>query len=132
MLGFGLGEVVILFFAIAICLGLVIAWMLKSETSRTAYRSELKKLKAHLDNAGREKALLLEEMQNLQDNTAASESADASAAGGEGPKKTGPSTMVLKKMVEKNESLEKEIAALKKELGEAKSSLEEVYKALVQ
>ena len=40
--------------------------------------------------------------------------------------------MVLKKMVEKNEALEQEIAALKKELGDAKSSLEEVYKALVQ
>jgi len=131
MLGFSLGEVVILFFAIAICLGLVIAWMLKSETSRTAYRSELKKLKAHLDGAEREKELLREEMQSLQGYAVASESADA-AAGGEGGKKAGPSTMVLKKMVEKNESLEKEIAALKKELGEAKSSLEEVYKALVQ
>ena len=132
MLGFSLGEVVILFFAIAICLGLVIVWILKSETSRTAYRNELKKLKARLDSAGREKELLLEEMQNLQDYTAASDTADASGAGGEGGKKAGPSTMVLKKMVEKNESLEKEIAALKKELGEAKSSLEEVYKALVQ
>jgi len=129
MLGFGLGEIVILFFAIAICLGLVIAWILKSETSRAAYRNELKKLKAHLDSAGREKELLREEIQNLQGYAVASESADAS---GEGGKKAGPSTMVLKKMIEKNESLEKEITALRKELGEAKSSLEEVYKALVQ
>lgn len=129
MLGFSLGEIVILFFAIAICLGLVIAWILRSEASRSAYRSELKKLKAHLDNLEHEKTLLLEEMEDLKDYAVASESADAS---GEGARKAGPNKMVLKKMVEKNEALEKEIAALRKELGEAKSSLEEVYKALVQ
>ena len=128
MLGFSLGEVVILFFAIAICLGLVIAWILKSEASRNAYRNELRKLKAHLENSESENVLLLEEMHNLQ-GYAGAEAADAS---GEGGKKAGPSTMVLKKMVEKNETLEKELAALRKELGEAKSSLEEVYKALVQ
>lgn len=129
MLGFGLGEIITLFFAIAICLGLVIAWILSSESSRRSFRGEIKKLKAQLDNAQREKVILAEEMESFRDYAVSAGSAEAS---GDGSKKAGPNTMVLKKMVEKNEALEKEIAALKKELGDAKSSLEEVYKALVQ
>lgn len=131
MSGFGIGEITALFFAIAICLGLVIAWILRSEANRTILRGDVRKLKERLDNAEREKVMLIEDMDKLKDFAVASESADVSGPD-EGGKKAGPNKMVLKRMVEKNEALEREIEALKAELDEAKGSLEEVYKALVQ
>jgi uncharacterized membrane-anchored protein YhcB (DUF1043 family) len=122
MLGFNLAEVVTLFFAVSICLGLVITWILKSEASRNIFRNEMKKLKAQLDKAERDRVILLEEMEGCRDL----------AASGEPGNKSAPSNAALKGMAERNEAIEKEISQLKAELEDAKSSLEEVYKALVQ
>ena len=131
MLGFSLGEIVTLLFAIAICLGLVIAWIVRSEARRAISRDEIRKLRTRLGKAERERIMLLEDMEQLKEYAIAAETSEG-AASDEGSRKAAPNKMVLKKMVEKNDSLEKEIAALKTELEQAKSSLEEVYKALVE
>ncbi|MCM8760675.1 MAG: hypothetical protein NC938_07210 [Candidatus Omnitrophica bacterium] len=121
MLGFSLAEAVLLFFAISICLGLVIAWILKSEASRNVFRREVMKLKSQIDKLERDRAILLEEMENARAGAPVEEIG-----------KNAITAAALKEMADKNDALEREIARLKAELQDAKSSLEEVYKALVQ
>lgn len=126
MLGFGIGEVISFFVIVAVCLGVVIAWVVKSEANRKLVRSQLKRLRSQVESSEREKFMLLEEMESLKDLTLSPEAEGASA-----PKAPG-SKVLVKKLMDKNESLEEENARLKAELKETRGSLEEVYKALCE
>jgi septal ring factor EnvC (AmiA/AmiB activator) len=94
------------FVIIGISLIFVVTWILKSENRINACKDEMKKLKTDLDSSERERFVLSEKIANLK------ASGDSS----------GPAI----------ESLKEENRKLKKELSEAKSSLEEVYKALAK
>jgi len=106
MLDLGLANITMLFVIIGICLIFIIAWIMKSEARVNACKGEIKKLKSDLDSSERERFVLSEKLDNIQAAPPAEE------ASGE--------NLVLKE----------ESDRLKKELAEAKASLEEVYKAL--
>ncbi|MCX5678986.1 MAG: hypothetical protein NTY76_07800 [Candidatus Omnitrophica bacterium] len=123
MTGVGMGELIWLILAVLLGLGVVIAWIIKAEISRNFFRLEVKKLRSQLESSDREKVVMIEEMQAFK------ESAGAPVNTGT-PSDADPGKMMIGKMVERTGELEKENERLKKELSEAKSSLEEVYKAL--
>ena len=126
MLGFGIGEVVSFFVIVAACLGVVIAWVVRSEANRKLVRSEIKRMRSQVESSEREKFMLIEEMESLKDLALSSDA--------EGPvaEKASGSKVLIKKLMEKSEGLEEENANLKAELKETRSSLEEVYKALCE
>lgn len=122
MSGVGIGELVWLVIAVLLGLGVVIAWIIRSETSRNLSKIEIQRLKARISDLEHEKFMIIEEMN-------ASGGVSATAAGSPD---SDAGSKVIAKMAARVEELEKENARLKKELNEARSSLEEVYKALVQ
>lgn len=118
-----MGELVWLILAVLLGLGVVITWIIKAEANRNFFRSEVGRLKSQLEASEREKIMMVEEMQAFKENAGAPVN---SVPSGEAD----PGKAVIGKMVERVAELEKENGRLTKELGEAKSSLEEVYKAL--
>jgi len=126
MLGFGIGEVVSFFVIVAACLGVVIAWVVRSEANRKLVRSEIKRMRSQVESSEREKFMLIEEMESLKDLALSSDAEGPAAPNASGSK------VLIKKLMEKSEGLEGENAKLKAELKETRSSLEEVYKALCE
>jgi len=116
MVAFGAIEIASFLIATAIVFVLVTLWILKSEVNRNIFRNELKKLRSQIESSEREKFLLAEEVDEIK-------SAEPAPEG---------SARLVKTIISKNENLEAENARLKKELDEAKGSLEEVYKALCE
>ena len=124
MTGVSMGELVWLILAVLLGLGVVIAWIIKAEANRKFFRNEVGRLRARLEASEREKVMMVEEMQAFKENAGA-------PIGTAGPAATDPGKeAAIGKMMERASELEKENEGLKKELNEAKSSLEEVYKAL--
>ena len=124
MAGIGLMEIVPFFIATAICMGLVIMWMVSSESKRNICKAEIIKLKTQVDVLEKEKMVLIDNASSAQ-----------SAGGGRDPAdeaRIAEDEAMILVLKDKNEALEKENDSLKAELAEAKSSLEEVYKALVE
>lgn len=98
---------VILFFAAAgICLIFAAAWIANSESKRHILKNEIGRIKAQLEERERDKYLLQEKVEDLMEGGAGASPAENKSV------------------------LERENARLKKELAEARSSLEDVYKAL--
>jgi predicted RNase H-like nuclease (RuvC/YqgF family) len=124
MSGIGLMEIIPFFVATAICLGLVIMWMLSSESKRNICKAEIVKLKTQVDALEKEKMALI-------DNASGAQSANKGRDPADEARIAEDEEMILV-LKEKTEALEKENKSLKAELAEAKSSLEEVYKALVE
>lgn len=116
MSGIGIGELIWLVVAGFMGLGVVIAWIIKAEASRNFFKAEIRKMKAQLEAADHEKMLILEEVKAMGGAAVASEA--------------GPSGVMVAKMIERTDELEKDNARLAKELKEARVSLEEVYNAL--
>lgn len=125
MLDLGLANVTMFFMIIGISIIFVIAWMIKSESKINLGREEMKRLKGQVEAVEREKFALMEKIASIQNS----------------PDKGRTPTMVLgqnaatlelriQETTKKNRILEDENKKLKEELSEAKSSLEEVYKAL--
>lgn len=106
----GLSNLTIFFTAAVLCLFFVITWIIKSELKIKSCKKELMKLMSRLDSSEREKFAIAEKL-----------SAVEIAADG----------MISDDVIKKCEELEKENIKLKSDLSEAKSSLEEVYKAIV-
>ena len=123
MAGFGSGELIWLIVAALLALGVVITWIMKAESSRNVFRAEVGRLKSQLDELEREKIVMADEVEAFK-NTA------GSSAGGSQPGGGGVSGAVAAKMAERVGELEKENASLRSEVNEARSSLEEVYKAM--
>ena len=103
MLDLGLANITMFFVIIGICLIFISTWIIKSEARINVCKDEIKKLKTDLDSSDRERFVLSEKIANF-----GSASADGNT----------------------DEALREENKRLKKELAEAKTSLEEVYKAL--
>lgn len=123
MSGVGFGELIWLVLAVVLGLGVVIAWIIKSEATSVLFKIEIKKLKCALDGVERDKAMMIEDMRAFRLGA-------GDLTGTQGSGDAGSGNMMIGKIMERTEALEKDNAGLKKELDEAKSSLEEVYKAL--
>ena len=119
MVGVGIGGLIGLVVSVFLGLGVVVGWIIKSEMSHNTFKAQIQKLKGQLDAAEREKVMMIEEMHTL-----------GSGASAQGSPDSGPGNAMIAKMIERVEELEKDNTRLKQELNEAKSSLEEVYKAL--
>lgn len=124
MSGTGIGELIWLTLAILLGLGVVIAWIIKAEMNRNYFLAEIKRLRSQVDSIESERGALLEEIQTLRDNAATFKP----AAAGE----SGASSLMIAEMMKRTEELERENARLRAELNEARSSLEEVYKAMCE
>jgi hypothetical protein len=103
MLDSGLANITMLFVIIGISLIFVITWIIKSEARINVCKDEIRKLKMDLDSSERERFVLSEKNVKLE---------------------AAPPSGVV------DEGAQEENLKLKKELAEAKASLEEVYKAL--
>jgi len=107
---FGVSNLAIFFTVAFLSLFFVIAWIIKSEVKISACKKEMMKLMSRLDSSEREKFAIAEKLSAIE-----------ISSGGAIPDD------VLKRC----EELDAENLKLKSELAEAKSSLEEVYKAIV-
>lgn len=114
MFELGIMNFMMFFVVIAIGLIFVLAWIVKSEMRINTAKSEIAKLSGELEAQEREKFNLKERIETLQNMQNTLE---------QGPGETD-------ELRRKNEALEEENNRLKNELGEARTSLEEVYKAL--
>ena len=123
MLDSGLANVTMFFVIIGICLIFIVTWIIKSEARVNVFKDEIKKLKGELDASERERFVLSEKIANLEARTPADGFIPQD-------KDTGELEKRLNEAIEKNDALKDENKKLKKELSEAKASLEEVYKAL--
>ena len=123
MLDSGLANVTMFFVIIGVCLIFIITWIIKSEARVSVFKDEIKKLKNDLDGSERERFVLSEKIANLETRTPA-----------DGLIPQGEDTIELEKRLnetlQSNDTLKDENKKFKKELAEAKASLEEVYKAL--
>ena len=133
MLGLGINDVVIFFVTIGVCLAFVIIWIIKAESRRNIFKDAMAKLKARVDAAERDKFMLSEKIESLEKNPA------PISPGPVDTKKVGKDSIGLKQnalllmqALKQNEELEKENKKLKLEVDEAKVSLEDIYKALVE
>ncbi|MFA6320323.1 MAG: hypothetical protein WCY36_00510 [Candidatus Omnitrophota bacterium] len=119
----GLANVTMFFVIIGISLIFVITWILKSESRINVCKEEMTKLKNDLDASERERFVLAEKIANLE---------SMKMADGFIPqdKDTAELQSRLNDALSKNSALKDENKKMKKELSEAKASLEEVYKAL--
>ena len=122
MLDSGLANVTMFFVIIGICLIFIITWILKSEARVNVFKDEIKKLRGDLDISERERFVLSEKLTNLE----AHPPADFIPQ----DKDIVELEKRLNETLEKNDALKDENKKFKKELAEAKASLEEVYKAL--
>jgi predicted negative regulator of RcsB-dependent stress response len=123
MTGVGVGEIIWLALTVVLGLGVVITWIVIAESNRKFFKAEIKKLKAQLETVEQEKARMIEEIQ------AFSGGADW-APGKQNAADAGNNDQMIAHMMERTDELETENAKLKTELNEARSSLEEVYKAM--
>lgn len=124
MLDSGLANVTMFFVIIGICLIFIITWILKSEARVNVFKDEIKKLKNDLDASDRERFVLSEKIANLDAmprmaNEVTPQDKDVTEL-----------EKSLNEALQKGDTLKDENKKLKKELSEAKASLEEVYKAL--
>ena len=96
---------------------------MKSEARVNVFKEEIKKLKGDLDVSERERFVLAEKISNLE---------TMRTADGFTPQDKDIAALEknLNEALGKNDALKDETKKLKKELAEAKGSLEEVYKAL--
>lgn len=123
MLDLGLANVTMFFVIIGICLIFIITWIIKSEARVNVFKAEVNKLKSDLDISERDRFVLAEKISNIE---------IARTADGFIPQDKDIAELEkrLNEALKKNDTLKEESKKLKKELAEAKTSLEEVYKAL--
>lgn len=128
MLELGMANFTMFFVIIAIGLIFVIAWIFKSEARINHAKQEMAKLNEEIESYQREKFSLTEKISALESARARAEETAGIAVPQSAA--SGVPEGVMLEMSKKNEALEEENRRLKEELGEAKTSLEEVYKAL--
>ena len=123
MLDSGLANVTMFFVIIGVCLIFIVTWIIKSEARVNVFKDEIKKLKGDIDSSERERFVLSEKIANLE---------SARPMDGFAPqdKDTAELEKRLSEALQKADALKDENKKFKKELSEAKASLEEVYKAL--
>src|SRR3989338_7988209 len=119
----GIVELIWLVAAVLLGLAVVITWIIKSEANRNFFKAEIIKLRSKLDAADNERVMMMEEIDAFKLGTDISVDGQASSGGGSGD-------IMIGGMMAGAEELEKDNIRLRRELNEARSSLEEVYKAL--
>lgn len=124
MLAFGAIEIASFLIVTAIVFVVITLWILKSEVNRNIFKTEIHKLKSQVEASEREKYLLAEKVDHIR-------AASPQQAPNGGVKAVG-NNLLVQKLTEKSETLEAENTRLRSELDAAKSSLEEVYKALCE
>jgi len=139
MVELGIANIAMFFVIIGICLIFVITWIIKSESRINVCKAEIKRLKAQVATAEREKFMLSEKVNDLE---SAPPAPHISIDQGEpsasptmvpvGPQREGADPAILLQALEQNATLERENKKLKVELDEATKSLEDIYKALVE
>lgn len=128
MSGLGITDVMTVFVFMGICLMFVMVWISKSEEKKSTLKEEIKKLKARIDSYEREKFMLLENMEDA----AAQPKIETVSDVAEMPTTDRGNVTVLAQALEQNADFEKENKKLKAELEEARTAMEEIYKALVE
>jgi hypothetical protein len=118
-----LSDVLTFFLFIAMAVIFVAVWMIDSERRRNILKTELKKLRSQIDSHEREKFILLEKISILENTQAQPEQNGWAVNAAESEHQLQEARAMI-------ELLEADNARMKKELSEAKGSLEEVYKAL--
>lgn len=113
----GMINIAMFFVIIGISLIFIAAWIIKSESRINICKEEIKRLGGQVAGLEREKF-------DLEGKLSSQEIAPSASWD------SGGSDQLLKEAVKKSETLESENKKLKRELSEAKKSLEEVYKAL--
>jgi chromosome segregation ATPase len=108
---------------IGIALIFVAAWMISAEHRRNILKGELRKLRTQVESNAREKFMLLEKINML-------ENAQISPNQNDWAGNLAELERQLQESRSSSSALQDENLRLKKELAEAKGSLEEVYKAL--
>lgn len=117
----GMVNIIVFFVAAGICLIFVITWIFKSERTMDILRDEIEGLKEHVESSEREKSVLLERLEDLEETSSLDGAYDK---GDERTKKR------MEEMAKEIAILESENENLRAELDETKASLEEVYKAV--
>ena len=124
----GTGNVMIFFTALGICLAFVIAWILRSEKTRIILKGETERLKERLESGERERSVLSERFEDSQSSVRElEESSKLQLPQGEADE---AARKLVNEMADRVKGLEGENESLKAELGAAKDSLEEVYRAV--
>ncbi len=120
---FRVSDVITFFMVIGIALIFVAAWMISAEHRRNILKGELRKLRTQVESNAREKFMLLEKINML-------ENAQISPNQNDWAGNLAELERQLQESRSSSSALQDENLRLKKELAEAKGSLEEVYKAL--
>ena len=120
---FKISDVVTLSMIIAVAIVFTAIWMVISERRRNILKTEIKKLKSQEESYEREKFILLEKI-NILENT------QILPGQNEWTNDSQELERALQEAREKLSVVQVENDRLKKELSEARGSLEEVYKAL--
>jgi len=124
MLESGIANITLFFVIVGMCLFFIILWITRSESKLKLSKSEIRKLKSQIESTLREKFILEDKIDSIDSSAA------GSYASGHGSQDTAISEELLQEMYRKNQTLGSENKKLKKELDEARGSLEEIYKAL--
>lgn len=119
---FRMSDMMTFFMVIGIAIIFVAVWMVTSERRRNILKAEIKKLKIQQESYEREKFILLEKITLLENTQSLSDQANWAA--------NPELERSLEESRERLNVLQSENDALKRELNEARGSLEEVYKAL--
>lgn len=128
MLELGMNDVMIFFVTVGICLSFVIIWIMKAESRRNIFKDEITRLKSRIEASDREKFVLSEKIDSLEKN----QFVQAEETSGDEKSGLKKNAVLLIQALKQNEELGKENKKLKLELDEAKMSMEEIYKALVE
>ena len=124
MSAFRISDIVTFFITIGACLVFAAIWIIVSERRRNILRGEIRKLKAQIESYEREKFMLLEKISMLESATVQNEERDSWAG------QSAETERILLETRQNKAAVEAENNRLKRELAEARGSLEEVYKAL--
>lgn len=126
MLDLGITNVMLFFVILGMCLIFIAAWIIKSESRLNICKNEMKKIRERLASSERDRFMLSERLESAGTAAASSKQNDDRQKS-----KEEANAKLLLQALEQNKELEKTNKTLKAELDEAKSSLEEVYKAMV-
>ena len=131
MFKLGLAEITLFFTTTIICIIFVVTWIVNAERKRKACKEQIKKLKNQIETIEREKFILAEKIENLN-NTEFTPQTIQDMPSPETIAKSAENEILIKDLTQNCEALEEENKRLKQEFEEAKNSLEEVYRALVK
>ena len=127
MLELGMANILLFVLIVGIAGIFITAWMVSSESMISISKKEIKKLKARLESSEKEKFELSEKIDRLEGQAQITQDIPPELAG----QKKGNRELMLQ-ILDQNKALEKKNKHLEDELAHAKSSLDEIYKAITE